>query len=51
MHISRCRIVAGTAIIGGVTPPGLGRYTINTNTKPAPQQGAGRGGAAQSGGH
>jgi streptogramin lyase len=42
--------VDGRIYISGVTPPGLGRYTINTNTKPAPQQGAGRGGAAQSGG-
>jgi hypothetical protein len=40
----------GRIYISGVTPPGLGRYTINTNTKPAPQQGAGRGGAAQSDG-
>jgi streptogramin lyase len=42
--------IDGRIYISGVTPPGLGRYTVNTNTKPAPQQGGGRGGAAQSGG-
>jgi sugar lactone lactonase YvrE len=34
----------GRIYISGVTPPGLGRYTLNTNTKPAPQQGSGGGG-------
>jgi hypothetical protein len=35
--------VDGRIYIAAVTPPGLGRYTINNNTVPAPQQG--RGGA------
>lgn len=41
--------VDGRIYIAGVTPPGMGRYTINTNTKPAPQQGGGGRGAAQAG--
>ena len=34
----------GVIYIAAVTPPGLGRYTINTNTVPGPQQGRGGGG-------
>ena len=37
--------VDGRIYIAAVTPPGLGRYTINTNTVPGPQQGRGGRGA------
>jgi sugar lactone lactonase YvrE len=42
--------VNGVIYIAAVTPPGLGRYTINTNTKPGPQQGSGGGGGRGAGG-
>ena len=41
--------VNGVIYIAAVTPPGLGRYTINTNTIPGPQQGRGGGGRGAGG--